>query len=363
MRVLLVTGSIPPMRCGVGDYSYSLAKALAVSPENHVGVLTSIPGGKMGKQDGIEIFPVINSWGLVDILKVIKIIQSWSPDIVHIQYPTQGYGNGFLPWLLPMISFLMRKNVVQTWHEGYGRRTALKIFLKAIIPGGLVVVRPQYKDSLPSFLRWALWNKRYVYIRNASPFPKIFLDEKEKNNLRRKYLNGQKRLIVFFGFVYPNKGAELLFETADPALDQIVIAGEIVEGSCYRKKILELASAEPWTEKVTITGFLLPAAVAALLSIADAVVLPYRVGGGEWNTSIHAAILQGSFVITTSLNPNGYDEKHNVFYAKIDDVQNMRSALNTFSGRKRKYDADIDRDEWQQIADKHRSLYEALLSE
>src|SRR5690606_8148761 len=122
MRVLLVTGSFPPMRCGVGDYSYNLAETLADDPKIHVGVLTSITGGEMDKTDGIEIFPVTESWSLSEALKIIKIIWHWSPDIVHVQYPTQGYGKGLLPWVLPIISFLMGKKVVQTWHEGYSRR-------------------------------------------------------------------------------------------------------------------------------------------------------------------------------------------------------------------------------------------------
>ncbi len=364
MRVLLVTGSFPPMRCGVGDYSCRLARALAVDPATRIGVLTSVPGENTGKTVGIEIFPVIKCWGFAEALNVIRLIRHWSPDVVHIQYPTQGYGNGLLPWIVPIISFAMGKRVVQTWHESYGIgiRSAPKFFLKAIIPGGLVVVRPQYEAGLPMALRWALWNKRCVFIRNASPFPKIDLDENVKHDLRKQYLKGQKRLIVFFGFVYPHKGTDLLFEIADPASDQIVIAGEIDENNDYHRRIMSLASASPWAGKVAVTGFLLAEDIAALLSIADAVILPFRVGGGEWNTSIHAAVSQGSFVITTSLTHQGYDESRNTFYAKVDDAQEMASALDIYAGRKRKNGSDIDRDEWKAIADKHRSLYEALVS-
>ena len=363
MRVLLVTGSFPPMRCGVGDYSCSLAEALAVDPEIHVGVLTSISGGEMGKTNGIEIFPVIKGWGLAETLKVIKIIWNWSPDIVHIQYPTQGYGNGLLPWVLPMISFLMRKKVVQTWHEGYSRRNAPKLFLKSIIPGGLVFVRPQFKENLHPRLLWALWKKKPVFIPNASAVPRIHLDEQEKHVLKRQFLKKQKRLVVFFGFVYPHKGVELLFEIADPASDQIVIAGEIDKEGDYSHEIMRHASVESWLGKVTITGFLPADDVAALLAVADVVILPFRIGGGEWNTSIHGAVLNGAFVITTSLTQSGYDKKRNVYFAKVDSVQEMRSALNAYAGMRRGYDADIDRDEWRQIADEHRSLYESLLSE
>jgi len=349
------------MRCGIGDYTYSLAKALAVLPATQVGVLTSVYGEKTSRRDDIALFPIIDNWGVAEAPKVAELIRHWSPDIVHIQYPTRGYGRGFLPRLLPIIAFLMRTKVVQTWHESFHPRSALKLFLMTVVPGGLVVVRSNYRDGLPMSLRWALWNKQYAFIRNASSLPKVDLDEKEAKALRGHYLKGQKRLIVFFGFVYRNKGAELLFDIADPTSDHIVIAGEVVEASDYHRKIIALASAKPWAGKVTVTGFLPPADVAALLAIADAVILPYRVGGGEWNTSIHAAVMQRSFVITTSLTHHGYDEKRNVFFTRVDDAQEMRSALDIHAGRKRGYEHDIDRDEWKAMAYRHLSLYETLL--
>lgn len=362
MRVLLVTGSFPPMRCGVGDYSQNLAEALAGNREVHVGVLTSISGTSKNKADRIEMFPIIKKWGLAETLKVIKVIRHWSPDIVHIQYPTQGYGNGLLPWALPMISFLMRKKVVQTWHEGYSRRNAPKLFLKSIVPSGLIFVRLQYETNLHPHLRWAIWKKAPVFIPNASAIPRVERDERMKDVIKKQYLKKQKRLIVFFGFAYPHKGVELLFEIADPALDQIVIAGEIDENGEYFHEIMRLASAEAWLGKVAITGFLPVADVAELLAVADAVILPFRTGGGEWNTSIHGAVLNGVFVITTSLTQSGYDKKRNVYFAKVDDIQEMRLALSTYAGRRREYDADIDVDEWRKIAKQHCSLYENLLS-
>lgn len=362
MRILLVTGSFPPMRCGVGDYSFNLAKALIAKPNIHVGVLTSALGKGADQLDGVEVFPVIKRWCLVEILKVVKIIRRWSPDIVHIQYPTQGYGNGLLPWVLPIIAFFMRKKVVQTWHEGYSRRTAPKLFLKSIVPSGLVFVRPQYEESLHPQLHWALRGKKIEFIPNASAIPRVDLGEHEKDAVRRRYLKKQTRLVIFFGFVYPHKGVELLFEIADSAVDQIVIAGEVDESGEYCQEILRRASTEAWLGKVTITGFLPSADVAALLAVADAVILPFRSGGGEWNTSIHGAVLNEAFVITTSLTQDGYDKKRNVYYAKVDDIQEMKSALANYAGSRRKYDFDIDRDEWLGIAKRHRLLYESMLA-
>lgn len=364
MRVLLVAGSFPPMRCGVGDYSYNLAKALIADPQVNVGVLTSALCGKTGKIDEIEIFSLIKRWNLIEATKVIKIIRHWSPDIVHIQYPTQGYGTGKLPWVLPIISFLMRKKVVQTWHGGYsnGIRDKLKFFLKLIIPSALVVVHFRYEQNFHPDLHWILRKKKPYFIPNASSIPRIDLSVQEKEVIKKQYLKKQKRLVVFFGFVYPYKGVELLFEIADPASDQIVIAGEIDNKGDYSHKILKYASARTWKGKVTVTGFLPADDVAALLAVADAVILPFRLGGGAWNTSMQAAVLNGAFVITTSLEQNEYDKKNNVYFAKVDNIQEMKTALATHAGKRREYNADIDRDEWRQIANQHRSLYERFLS-
>ena len=362
--MLIVTGSFPPMRCGVGDYSQNLAEALVLNHEVHVGILTSISGTGTGtdKVENLEIFPIMKKWGLAEALKVIKIIRHWSPDIIHIQYPTQGYGNGLLPWVLPMISLLMGKKIVQTWHEGYSRRNAPRLFLQSVVPSRLIFVRPQYETNLHPHLRWALWKKKPVFISNASAIPRVKLSEQMKDVIKNQYLKSQKRLIVFFGFVYPHKGVELLFEIADFTLDQIVIAGEVDENGEYFHEIKKRASTEEWLGKVTITGFLPVADVAELLAVADAVILPFRTGGGEWNTSIHGAVLNGAFVITTSLTQRGYDIKRNVFFAKVDSLQEMGLALGSYAGRRREYDADIDVDEWTKIANHHRLLYENLLS-
>ena len=360
MRVLIVTGSFPPMKCGVGDYTYSLAKALAADPGMDVAVLTSLSGGKV---PGIDVFPIVRDWSLFELPRVVETIKKWAPDIIHVQHPTQGYGKGYLPWLVPMIGFTMGKKVAQTWHELYRRhRLARKLFLQAFVPGILVVVRPNYRESLPFLLRWAVWGKKFAFIRNASAIPKAELSDFARDELRNQYLKGQKRLIVFFGFVHPVKGVELLFEIADPCIDHIVIAGELSMAEGYSREIRTRAFSMPWDGKVTITGFLSPDNSASLLAVADAVILPFRLGGGEWNTSIHGAVLQGTFVVTASKSFNGYDEKHNVYYAQVDNVQEMKAALSTYAGRRRKCDPEMDESGWKEIANKHHSLYESLLS-
>lgn len=361
MRILLVTGSYPPMKCGVGDYSQLLAEALAEQGADAIGVLTSVGVGEPGVRSGVHLFPVIHDWGIGDVLSAFRVLRNWAPDIVHIQYPTQGYGRGGLVWLLSWLAFLMRMKVVQTWHERFSRRQAFVRLLQSVVTRAFVFVRSRYVEDLHPHLQWILKSHHCVHIPNASAIPRFKGSDHLRAAIKMQHLSGQRRLIVFFGFIYPHKGLELLFDVCDPELDQIVVAGEIPDDD-YAVRIKNLAASDDWRGKVVLTGYLPVETVADLLAVADAVILPFKHGGGEWNTSIHGAILNGAFVITTSLSVSGYDEKRNVYFAKIDDTGEMREALSRWGGVRRVYAQDFDSDEWRSIAEKHFLLYERLLA-
>jgi hypothetical protein len=85
-------------------------------------------------------------------------------------------------------------------------------------------------------------------------------------------------------------------------------------------------------------------------------VLPFRQGGGEWNTSIHGAVANGAHVVTTSTSRHGYDAKSNIFYAGVEATGEMRDALalapRLHSGNTRVPD-------WAEIGGAHMDLYRA----
>ena len=362
LRVLLISGSFPPLRCGVGDYTASLARSLAVMAGNKVAVLTSDSSSEADPEPLLDVFRIMRSWTLAETHRVAGVIRRWSPDVVHVQYPTTGYRNRFLPWVVPLVAFSMGKTVVQTWHEAYSRRQVLRALLAASVPSAIVVVRPQYQDLLLPVLRHALRNRKFTYVRNASGFHVACLTEGERKTLRNGLLRGQRSLVLFVGFVHPQKGLEDLFSIADPSRDHIVIVGEAHGDGVYERMIQQRATDEHWSGKVTFKGFLPVPEVSELLSIADAVVLPFRDGGGEWNTSIHGAVLQGTFVLTTSRTRSGYDATQNVYYANVNDTRDMKSALDRYAGRRRIPDPSIDSDPWRQIAQDHESLYQARMA-
>jgi hypothetical protein len=57
---------------------------------------------------------------------------------------------------------------------------------------------------------------------------------------------------------------------------------------------------------------------------------------------------------------NRYEKKRDVFYAKVDDFQEMKSAFGAFTGMRREDNAS-GTDARRRIAVEHRSLYEQLV--
>ena len=99
--------------------------------------------------------------------------------------------------------------------------------------------------------------------------------------------------------------------------------------------------------------------LAELLSVADAIILPFRDGSGIWNTSIHAAVSSRSFLLTTSINVNGFNEDLNTYYSSISNISEMKDALNKYSGTKNLKKTIPD--SWPKIGKKHIQVYKKNL--
>lgn len=353
MNVLMVTGSLPPMKCGVGDYSMQLALALASQPGIRVTLLSSVAAATaLGR---VTVLPLMTGWRLRDARTAWRAIRASGADVVHVQYPTQGYGRGLLPGVIPLLARLAGAAAIQTWHELIPRR---EVLLRALTPTDVFVIRPNFLARMGRRTRMVLGRSQFHYVAGASALPVATLATEESSALRERALQGQQRLIVFVGFVYPHKGVELLFDIASPELDHIVIVGEVVDQT-YRS-LLEERAGERWRGKVTYTGFVPAEEAAAWLAVADAVVLPFRDGGGDWNSSLHAAIANCAYVVTTSRERRGYDEDHHVAYAPVDDIAEMQRALNLATVRGRST-ARCATPSWPKIAVRHIEIYRRLL--
>jgi glycosyltransferase involved in cell wall biosynthesis len=359
VKILMITGSYPPMRCGVGDYTQRLVAALR--QRNEVSVLT---GASIGTSTADQVHKFVRTWrrGAVADLKVA--LERTRPDIVHIQFPTQGYDSVTgLVAIAAHCRLRAKLPVVATMHEylpdTFGQ-VDRHIYALAILAIRILVVRPQYHERIPRRVRLLMPSKKIRFIGNASSVPAVTMTPGEREAAKRALGAGSARIVAFFGFSYPHKGVDQLFSFASPALHHLLLIGEITPHDPYHARLLELAASPEWKGKVTITGFVDPQEAGRLLACADAVAFPYRGGGGVWNSSLHAALSQETFILATSADRRGYDQEMNIYYAEPDNLNEMRSALLAYQGMRGRKRQPVT-DAWSAIAIAHEEVYASLL--
>ncbi|HAM32655.1 MAG TPA: hypothetical protein DCP41_03860 [Deltaproteobacteria bacterium] len=365
MRILLVCGSFPPMKCGVGDYTEKLATALAVSPEHSVGVLTRSTGTAPPENRGYTLLPGIRRWSVMELRAAVSAITAFRPDVVHFQFPARGYGR--LQWILPGILRLRGFNVFLTLHENFEVRdarsllTATLFFPNLLAASAVSVTIPDYAECVPGIYRRILRGKPVHHIPIASNIQTVCLSGVERQEVRRKYgvVQGGDAMIAYFGFVSPPKGVEAIFEIANPALHRIVLACELSESDTYHRSIAERIVNPPWKGRVEVSGFLEGEEVGRLLAASDAVIIPFRQGIRAGHGSLEAAVAQGTFTLTTSRDRKGYDPKENIYFAHPGDTQEMRKALETYLATRVSRSRDHTREKWRHIAEAHIGLYSA----
>ena len=365
LRVLLVAGSYPPVRCGVGDYTARLAGALHRRADVEVAVLTNRAESPPTAGGGIDVRPEMQNWRIRGLSSYWRVARTFAPDVVHLQFPTQSYnavtGLAVLPAATRM---LLGTPVVETLHEyfpGGFSRIVVCMAAMALSASALVAVRPCYRERMPPVVRTLLAKRPFRFIPNASAIPAITLTAEERGGLRQSIGSGARQVVAYFGFAYPHKGVERLFEIADPERHHLLLVGELSPADPYHARLLDLAASPSWQGHTAVTGFVDAERAARLLAASDAAVFPFVGGGGIWNSSLHGATDQGTFVLTTSTERHGYDAEMNIYYARPDDVDDMRTALATHIGT-RSPTAAIDGDEeWARIARNHVRLYRTVL--
>lgn len=357
MRVLLITGSFPPVKCGVGHYSYQLVNAMSAIPNIEIRVLTSSTHASDLELPNVSLIKNNFGWRIRDVLKLRKMIAKFNPDIVHIQYPTTEY-SGLLAKYLPILLRFMGLHVVQTWHEHYSECRAIG-WPNVLACDALIYVRPDFLDRLPNWVKKWLRNASLSFIPNASTIPVVTLSNEQSYSIKHN-LSGGKAIVCFFGFANPNKGIEHLFEIADPANHHLVLMCDLSDKTPYQKKILALIKQDNWRGSVTVTGFQPEQRIGEILAVADAVIFPFPQGAGDWNTSLKAAESAGVFSMATTKNSNqlGYQQDRNIYFFECGKIDGMRQILNQYLGVRAQ---PCVLNEWKIIAQKHYEVYQLLV--
>jgi glycosyltransferase involved in cell wall biosynthesis len=139
VKIAIISGSAGDGRCGVGDYAYELAQHLALDADVHL--YFSQGHGPVDpphpRLSTLQLHP-INGFSLFVTGQITEEMRQGEFDVVHIQYPSKGYGTSLGPGFIPqnLSGMKSRSRLCVTLHEWSTshplRRLVMDQMLKAV---------------------------------------------------------------------------------------------------------------------------------------------------------------------------------------------------------------------------------------
>jgi glycosyltransferase involved in cell wall biosynthesis len=332
MRIALITGPCEPGKCGVGDYTALLAKAL-----QKVGVQVEIV------KDG--------NWRLARLPSLLKLARRARADLVHLQYPTAGFGHNLGPQGLAMTL-----PCVVTIHEASNSHVLRKLSLYPFALRAKHVIFTSNEERAFA-LRWAPWISE-----TSSVIPIGSNIEYIHRGIQRDL-----REIVYFGLIMPHKGLDDVLAVAavagrDGAGFRLRIVGsKRPEHAAYVDELHRKSKGLPviWEENLSRTE------VSRRLTAAQIAYLPFPDGASERRGSLKAALTCGMAVVTTRGADTPPDLESVVrfcaspseAYRIIRELVSNPVDAEVLGSRARVY---AERYSWERIAESHIALYHRL---
>ena len=331
----MITGSYPPVSCGVGDYTSRLAEALVEE-----GAL-------------VEIYSVDMEWGLLNVRKAAAKIAAAAPDVVHIQYPTTGYGHKLGPQAL---NFMLKPCLV-TLHEVSQAHVLRRLSLYSFAFGAeRLIFTSDYEMNYA--LKWAPWLANRSSVIPIGSFISTQVDACAKD------LND----IVYFGLIRPNKGIEQVIALAALIKSQSVPLNIRIIGAINPRHPQYLEELQCASKGFPITwdiGLSEPQ-VATLLARSRIAYMPFPDGASERRSSLLAALLNGVATISTKGAFTTNELAESLAFADtpeqallvIKQLLEKPEQLRALAQRAREYG---QKRSWPHIASQHVELYRQMI--
>lgn len=327
-RVGLVCGYLDPMRDGVADYTRRLAVQLRLLGCEPL-VVTTHERARLGGQDAVG---VTDRWDVRGVVAAALALRRLDVDLVHVQFAPSVFGFSRAVGLLPL--FLPRRiPLVVTLHEygvwsGHGRgrrgRSALwsalegrgyvdrETLLMAHRAACLLIPAPEHLDVLgvrsPRHAAAALEVPIGLNVEVATG------DHAQARADVRTELGAapDAPLVVFFGFMHPEKALDLLIAAVSdlrvqhPGAQLLLVGGaeshSVSSAAAHRLRgeLEQVAAACGVREQVHFTGYLPDTEVSRLLQAADVAAFPFNAGVTRKSSSLLAALAAGVPVVATA---------------------------------------------------------------
>lgn len=361
MKVCLVTEKYPPLRSGIGDYTFNLSKKLSDTVD--VSVVTS-----NHVQSSVDIYPILSSNLFTSLKQTISIIRERDCDIIHFQSPESRKGLYIL--IFPIIFRLIfrKKHIVTTLHE----YSDISLFWRmGMLPAiffshHLIVVDGEYISDIRRIL--PLNSEKFSFIVNGHNIAQPVIQE-ETNVIRYQLSSSENEILMgFFGFVYPGKGIENVLYVLSDILNSgelktkfIIIGGISDVNPEYSNEIRALISSLGISNYVHITGYLDDATAINYLAAMDYFVFPFARGYSLRNASTLAVISVDKPFITTKRRGKKTLVADGILYIdSSEDRDSLKKLVLAYQNNERELFntnyAALDFS-WKRVADEHLMVY------
>ena len=327
MKLILVSGSLPAVRCGIGDYTARLASQLAMVPGQSVQILTT--KNELVRPDAAAPSQVmqVTDWGLPSVIRSARLIRRLRPDVVHIQYPAVGYARSVGVLFLPLaVRLLARVPVVVTIHEWSEKRLhgRLATEFMAVTSSRVVVPDPLEAQGLRERLR--PFGTRVDVAKMISTVPVNPKADRAAFRARLGVAPGEF-LVGTFGLIHPRRQIEDLIDGlaalrhSTPA-KLLIVGGEAEydakRARAYAAALKKKIDGADLSTAVTWLGYVSPADVSTALQGCDVAALLYREGASQRNTTLEAALEHRLPVVTTDgpANSDSLRATPNLYFVK-----------------------------------------------
>jgi glycosyltransferase involved in cell wall biosynthesis len=304
MRIVMITGSFPPQHCGVGAFSEGLVRELRTRGLDVEVVATASAEPRINDSVAHEV----SRWTIRNWLRATTWIAMRTPDVVHIQYPAKYYG--YRP-SLALLSAILRLRVphtpiVVTVHEFSITHVLRRLTVGSIamFADSVVLTAVSERMALGRFAPWL--RRKFRVVPVAAPISRISVTPAERNAVRSSLgIAEEDIVVVYFGFLHPNKGVENLFRafalacSSEPRLKLVMLSQFDPSGNHYHADMERLVEALGVRKCVFWPGFLSAEDVSRHLGSADIGFFPFQDGVSLRRTSFILAMSHNLPTVTT----------------------------------------------------------------
>ena len=312
-KALIISGSYPHMRCGVGDYVEKLIENLRAKDVDAILLTSDDP---LIKRNGY-INALIKKWNIFSSRTILSFIKKERPDFIHLQLPTIRYRPTLSAiGLLPALSKIFFKNapLIVTVHDFSISRNFLKIFFLPIFLFSDGVIVTNEADRQDIVRRFPFLNERLKKIHIGPTIDIVDISDNRKKEIYRKIgYTEDVRFITTFGFVKKDRCIDKVIKVfnklkkEDEKLKLIVLGW--VQDKKYRNCIFELVDKLSLKGKICFLESDNFEELSFCLSLSSLAILLYERGASFRRSSLINYAIRKIPVVTNLDKRYGVDDE------------------------------------------------------